>query len=212
MSLVVFSDDYYFTHSVGWLASIDSKCEEHLCIIDIDSFFSLRDIKRRVCNELTDSYSIIMIKGRGMLSEVLSSLDGISRTSSATEFIRFIKEGRRYTTLHILNLINNLRELRSLTHTEVFLANALRRQNNIISASQYSRCSKKLIYQRVSTIAHKMNLRYGTQIQCFLHREYTIKELEQIGYIKLRSDIGVLQNNEPSPLTYSQLINTPRCK
>ncbi|HHA2302528.1 hypothetical protein I4P06_21485 [Enterobacter asburiae] len=210
MSFVVFSDDYFFTNSVGCLTSIDSQCEESLCIIDVDSFFSLRDIKRRLCSELTDSYSVIIVKGRGMLSAVLSSLDGISRTSSETEFIRFIKEGRRYTAHHILDLINNLRELRSFTHTEISLASALRRKNNIIATSQFLRCSKKLVYQRVSTIAHKMNLRYGTQIQYFLHREYTIEELDQIDYIKLRSDIGVLQNNEPSPLTSSPLFNTPR--
>jgi hypothetical protein len=199
MSFVVFSDDYFFTLSVGWLASIDSLCEESLCIIDIYSFFSLRDINYRVCNELTDSYSIIIVKGRGVLSEVLSSLEGISRASSVTEFILFIKEGRRYTTYNILYMINSLRELRGLTHTEISLASALRRQYNITATSQYLHCTTKLVYQRVSVVAQKMNLRYGTQIQYFLHREYTIEELEQIECMKHRPDIGILQNNEPSP-------------
>lgn len=199
MSFVVFSDDYFFTHSVGELNSINSLYEEKLCIIDIDSFFSLHDIKCRICSVLTDSYSIILVKGRGMLSEVLSSLEGISRNSSVTEFVQFIKEGRRYAVCHTLNVINNLRELRGLTHTEISLACALRRQNNITATSQYLHCSTKLVYQRVSAVAQKMNLRYGTQIQYFLHREYTIEELEQIDCMKHRPDIGVLQNNEPSP-------------
>ncbi|EGT5655476.1 hypothetical protein OGV36_04575 [Citrobacter sp. Cb008] len=199
MSFVVFSDDIFFTRSAGGLMPIDSLREDNLCIIDIESFFSLHDIKHRVCNELTDGYSIIFVKGRGMLSKVLSSLEGISRTASVTEFIRYINEGRRYTVYHILTIIDYLRELRNLTHTEISVACALRRQININATSQLLHCSTKAVYQRVSALAQKMNLRYGTQIQYFLYREYTIEELQQINCMKHRPDTGVFQNNGPTP-------------
>lgn len=193
MSFIVFSDDYFFTHSMGWLTSMSNLCEENLCIIDVDSFFRLLDIKQRVFSEITDSYSIIVVNGHGLLSIVLSSLESISRTSSVSEFIRFIKGGRRYTVCHFLNVINNLRELRGLTCAEISLASALRQHNNITTISQYLQCSTKLVYQRVSAVAQKMNLRYGTQIQYFLHREYTIDELEQINFMKNRPDTVVLE-------------------
>ena len=70
---------------------IDSLREENLCIIDIESFFSLHDIKHRICNELTDSELEQMghdrKTGRIRLLHALETVDALADYSeeAATE-------------------------------------------------------------------------------------------------------------------------------
>ncbi len=180
MSIVVFSDDLFFARGVRALLARNCQREEKICVIDIESFSSLHDIKYRILNELTAPYSIVFIRGHGILSMVLSLLESISRNAPVTEFKRHIKEVRRYTVDHTLAVLTFYRELRNLTHREISTACALRRYKSVPVISQRIHCSTKGAYQRVSTIAQKMNLKYGTQIQYFLHSEYTQEELQQM--------------------------------
>ncbi|MFP2238518.1 hypothetical protein ACLEX4_08270 [Pseudescherichia vulneris] len=184
MSLIVLSGDILFSRGVEALASMNEQDNAQLCIIDIESFSSLREVKYRILNELTTDYRLLFIKGRDMLSKVLSPLVSIPRWASVTEYSRHISEGKGYTLEQALTVVTNYRELRTLTALEIRAVCALRGQNSIPAVSPFLHCSTKAAYQRVTTIARKMNLGYGTQFQYFLHREYTLEELQRIDYVQ----------------------------
>ena len=182
MSLVVLSCDEYFTQSMQCLERINEQHQENIYIVDIDSFSSLHALSQRLLEELTTSYQLIFVKGTGILSKVLSPLEGLWRKSSVAKFLGYLREGKRFTFEAALTMINSLRELQNLTHNELSAACALCRDDNVATMSKRLNCTTKALYQRVSAMAHKMNLNHLNQIQYFISREYSVEELQKMDY------------------------------
>ncbi|HAT2830541.1 TPA: hypothetical protein I8370_003603 [Klebsiella oxytoca] len=180
MSIIVLTDHFFILS--GCARASTQKCTGYsrLCIIDIINISRLNEIKHYILTELTPVYFIVFIKGRDILSKMLSPLAGIQRCTSLTEYRRNLSERKWYTAGQALAVVTNFRELHNLTKLDIAVACALRSQNTLRALSPILHYSKKVTYQRVTSIVRKMNFSYSTQLLYFLQREYTIQELKRM--------------------------------
>ncbi|MBB1202050.1 hypothetical protein EGM70_17365 [Enterobacteriaceae bacterium 89] len=176
MSHFILSDDIFLSTAV---ANIIRRIPVNrpLCIIDIASFSSLRDINNAMNKTgVTEQYRFIFIGGSCVLSKVLKPLVTLGRNASLAEFSAKVKNRKASTLLTVLMHFDRYRRLRMLTPLQRLTVYGLMHHADIALAASFIRISQKTVYSCTRQIGIKLNLSSTLHVKQFLYAEFTEEE------------------------------------
>lgn len=178
MSLVVLSNNIYLQKALREIYR-EKKFSADICVIDLESFNSLLSIRNELSiNSVGRSYRIVILRGKGLCSKVLSSLCFLPEKPSIFLFERAVQHG--YELSKLLDVISACRSLAMLTKKEINVAMALLYDIEIKKIAFDLRVDERKIYQRMGTAANKLNLKTGKEFIFFMRQEFLGRDADLV--------------------------------
>lgn len=179
MSLIVLSKNNFLNIAISNIYEESFYNESNVCVIDLESFGSLREIFYELQrNKLSNDSSILLLGDRCLCSRMLSPLKVMSLSSPVKTIKLNIFRGCSLDEL--LNLITLNLTLKRLTIRELVVANVLRTENSIKHAALKKSLNSKDIYNKAALAAVKLNLRSIKDFRFFLNKEFSSDCINQI--------------------------------
>lgn len=164
MSIIVLSNNVFFRRGMYYLLH-DVESEVNHCYLDISSFKTLGEIRKELTLLVDERFEIILIKGRGIGSRILSSFASIDLFSPIPDFESSI--GYSYNAL--LHYLDSLITLRCLTVRQQYIVRALIKTRSIKKAAFELNVNVKTVYTHTQNAAARMNFRSGCDLVNNLH-------------------------------------------
>ncbi|WP_148873110.1 hypothetical protein [Serratia marcescens] len=202
MSHLILTKDIYLYSALSALL-LPLSVNRKICIIDIESYRSLRMIYRLLSRDnLINEHRVIFIGGANVSSKVLEPLVTVYRKSGFTEFYRQLTEGRTCSLESSLNHIEKCLNLHMLTRRERRVLYAIRDANDTRAAAKMSYLSTSTFYAYSRRIGEKLNLKSILHVRQFIFSEFVLKERVEYSSVKrLPSQLG------KGAVAYNAIIN-----
>ena len=150
-----------------------------LCIIDVRSFRSLRQILYELLALRLPSRSRVLLLGDNTIcSKMLHPLPVWPRSTTVLHLKKKMLTGEPLNT--VLERIYACRGLDALTKRERWLARLLLAEKSIKALAIVTGWSEKNLHNRAGTIAEKLNLRSGREVLIFLDQEFSNKSDDHV--------------------------------
>lgn len=152
--------------------------ENHICIIDVSSFDSLREIFRCV-NKKNQATKFIFIGDDGIYSKVLSTLIYVDGASCIRDILECLfMHGVDYDS--VIFSIRRFLDLSYLPHHDLITIYGLVVCERLTDSVEFSGNQSKLFYQRINKLTKILNLRCGYHTHFFYRREFSVEYVKSI--------------------------------
>lgn len=171
MSLIIHTKNNFLR--IAFSALYDELCtSENICIIDLTSFFSLKELQQALKENLKlINCRVILLGGKNICSKILYPLRAHSLNSSVNILKKSMLGGYKLSV--VIGRINECRMLKKLTKGERLLAQALCWDISVKNIAKALGVSEKIVYSQTSNAAMKLNLTTGREFIFFIHREFS---------------------------------------
>lgn len=144
----------------------------HVCIVDIDSYTSLSELLDEIDGiDLKANQYIYILKGMNIHSKVLSPLATFGRDDSLDDIKYLLKFGDPTAWPNLKRHLIMMLELSMMSNKEKQIARALAQHTDVLSVAKLANVNNKTIYNRISIIAGKLNLRHLNEVRMFVSSE-----------------------------------------
>ncbi|EBY6849597.1 hypothetical protein D5952_14230 [Salmonella enterica subsp. enterica] len=178
MSIFIESSDQYFNIALSHIVKRPLE-RQSICIVDLESFSTLRALITCI-EDYGEQFNFIFIKGKGILSGMFNNLTTVSKRTKMKEFPKKINRCNQMPYGRIIKLLNSYKNLTMLTPKEIKSVYGVRAQHSLIDAASFIGVDTKICYQRMISVARKLNLKSSIHVQYFIHSEFTIAEIGRI--------------------------------
>lgn len=145
--------------------------QKHLCIIDLSSFHSLREVFFRVI-EKKRMTKFVFIGDNRILSKILSSFVYADTRSNIDDILSCLLT-RWVSYDEVVKYIAEHLELSFLTYHDLMTIYGLVTNERVSDAARISGCKAKLYYQRVNKLTKRLNLQSGCHTHFFYWSEFS---------------------------------------
>lgn len=150
---------------------LKTRNESDLCIIDLSSFYSLREIIQCV-NENNIVERFILISDEGVNSRLLASQTSLRSKMAVGKYHEVIQHCPGVTREMLMHSLNQNKNMEAFSHKEVTTIYSLLLHDSMINAAGFIGIKPKVFYQRVDKLVKKLNMANRLQAQHFLRREF----------------------------------------
>lgn len=161
----IFTKNMYIRHAIMHLLR-GCRPEKKHYIVDIDSYTSFSALMGALKNaQPEEEQHIILIKGNGIHSRVLSPLSTLAYDDCLEDIRRSLKNKNIPEWKHIRNHLSEMQEWSMMTSREMDVIRFMVRFSDITTAARELNSNNKAFYSRIRTIAKKLNLRSANDVR-----------------------------------------------
>lgn len=178
MDAMIETKDQYFRISAQ-LAWTQSPIHQSICVVDLESFNTVGDLLN--CIEKYDkNYRFVLVSGKGLLSEIMDKHISISKKATMQELSLIMRKRNITSFKRVSSYLESIKMLTMLSHKEQNTIYGALVQKNLISAANFIGVTPHMYYQRMISVAKKLNLKSSSHVQYFINSEFSVEDVRRI--------------------------------
>ena len=161
----IFTRNIYIKNSFKYLLE-SIRTERNYFVVDVDSypsFAALLDVLENA--NPADRQPVIMIKGIGIHSRVLSPLTAFCYDDCLPDIIKCLKGKKNPEWQYIRHHLTEMQDWSMMTSREMNVIRFIVKYPDIVTAARALNSNNKTVYSRVGLIARKLNLRNANEVR-----------------------------------------------